>query len=688
MKDKRITSQFSKLLTIVFLLAIEFFPAQGQLLADLGTAIDKKAQLTNLPSFYITTSEPVASKDISVKGKLYIAGADTLADDSIEIRGRGNGTWYMAKKPYRIKLNSKANLLGMPAKDKTWPILAHYADKSLIRNALALKISTICDIYFSPSFRFVDVVLNNDFIGNYLVTDQVEVSGDRVDITKQKSTDTQLPDIEGGYLLEIDGYANYSTAVPGASFPEGFLSVNNTTVSIKYPKDDEINQQQRDYIINYFNKFETLILNYKKGNSLDSIRKYLDIDAMINWYIASELTANPDCFWSMNLMKDRGKTQFTFGPMWDYDIAFANDRRLGDTRNELMLYHAHQYGSFGTMAKALKRLFTCPEINERLRNRWIEIRDKQLRDRVASFIDSTETLLDASQRLNYERWPTLNTITHLELTTRGSFEAEVEFVRNYMSDHITSLDSIFANFGEMTKSFEIDENKWYTLTNFLNDKALDLKDSLSDDLTPTVLWSIKDGPLESQLFRFTATENGSYIVTNKYSDKVLEAYRKTEDGGIPSGYPSYYMLCINPYQYHNASQEWKLEERQYGVFSLIDVYSGMAIDNYGTSTVDGNTISMWIADANNGNQQWKFTERGYVIPITTSKKLTAAKITLYITAGEVHVDSEGNVMLTITDMTGRIIIQQKVAETSYKVTLPGGIYIIKINNSVYKLAIP
>lgn len=685
MINKCSMSRYNKLFTVIFVFTFVFIQVHGQIDTNLTAKLSKRAQITNLPSFYITTAGSVVSKDINVKGKLYIAGADTLKNDSIEIRGRGNGTWNWAKKPYRIKLYSKANLLGMPAKDKTWPILAHYADKSLIRNALALKISTLCDIYFSPSFRFVDVVLNSDFIGNYLVTDQVEVSGDRVDITKQKSTDINLPEIEGGYLLEIDGYANYSSIEPGASFPEGFLSINNTPVSIKYPKDDEINQQQRNYIINYFNKFETLILNYKKGDSLDSIRKYLDIDAMINWYIACELTANPDCFWSMYLMKDRGKTQFTFGPMWDYDIAFANDRRLGDTRNELMLYHAHQFGS---IPKALKRLFTCPEINERLRNRWVEIRDKQLRGCISSFIDSTRTLLDASQKLNYERWPTLNTITHLELTTRGSFEAEVSFVQTFMMDHINSLDSIFSNFEEMSKSFEIDENKWYTLTNFLNDKALDLKDSLSDDLTPTVLWSVKDGPLESQLFRFTATGNGSYMITNKYSDKMLEAYRKTEDGGIPSATPSYYLLCINQFQYHNLSQEWKLEERQFGVYSLINVYSGMAIDNYSTSTKDGNTIGMWTADANNGNQQWRFNERGYVNPVTTGKKPVTEKISLYVTPGEVHIENNGTIKLCISDMTGHILIQRVVTESSYKVSLPSGLYIITMNDSVRKFAIP
>lgn len=222
MINKCSMSRYNKLFTVIFVFTFVFIQVHGQIDTNLTAKLSKRAQITNLPSFYITTAGLVVSKDINVKGKLYIAGADTLKNDSIEIRGRGNGTWNWAKKPYRIKLYSKANLLGMPAKDKTWPILAHYADKSLIRNALALKISTLCDIYFSPSFRFVDVVLNSDFIGNYLVTDQVEVSGDRVDITKQKSTDINLPEIEGGYLLEIDGYANYSSIEPELLFPKGF----------------------------------------------------------------------------------------------------------------------------------------------------------------------------------------------------------------------------------------------------------------------------------------------------------------------------------------------------------------------------------------------------------------------------------------------------------------------------------
>ena len=64
----------------------------------------------------------------------------------------------------------------------------------------------------------------------------------------------------------------------------------------------------------------------------------------------------------------------------------------------------------------------------------------------------------------------------------------------------------------------------------------------------------------------------------------------------------------------------------------------MSVDNYSTSTSNGNTNGMWITDANNGNQQWKFNERGYVHPVTTGQKPVADNISFYGTPGEVHIE--------------------------------------------------
>lgn len=667
--------------------ATTYSEAQG--LAGITDAISEKRQLTNLPTFYLSTVDtvPVVSKDVYVKGTLYVAGPVEQAgkyNDSIEIRGRGNSTWGMPKKPYRTKLYNKYNLLDMPAKDKTWPILANYADKTLIRNALAFEISKLCGVYYTPAYRFVDVVLNDEFLGNYLATDQVEVSGDRVDVVKQAVTDSVLPAISGGYLLEIDGFA-ITTPVEGATFPEGFYSANNTPVSIKYPKDDEINKAQRDYIIDHFNKFETSILTYKKGEQIDSISKYLNIDAFVNWYIASELCANPDFIWSIYMKKDSGNMQMSFGPLWDNDISFANDSRLGDTRDELMLHKAHNCGS---MRALLQRLFAIPAINQKVKARWAEIRDAGLKDRLTTFIDSTSTAIDSSQKLNFERWPILDQTVYLELEARGSYEAEVDFLRTFMNDHITSLDSIFNTFEDQMKLFELNENVWYSLSNPAVNKVLDIQNNSTDDYTPTVLWTDLEGAMESQLFRFSTLDNAYYTVTNKGSNKVLEAMLEFIPDSEEPYTPADYTLCINTYNATNESQLWKLEEIQPGIFMLVNKYSGLAIDNYDGGSLDGNEINTWTASASNPNQQWKFNAVTLVDPNTPEHRLHEANANIFTTSECVHIESKVTAPLLITDLNGKIIFQRMINATSYEITLQSGTYVIKVDNTIYKVIIP
>src|SRR5690606_4301777 len=96
----------------------------------------KVRDFTGIPIFHLTTEGPVVSKDDYVDGSLVI-NSNGLYEQStealaLEIKGRGNSTWGMPKKPYRIKLNSKAKILGMPSA-RNWVLLANYSDKTLIR---------------------------------------------------------------------------------------------------------------------------------------------------------------------------------------------------------------------------------------------------------------------------------------------------------------------------------------------------------------------------------------------------------------------------------------------------------------------------------------------------------------------------------------------------------------------------
>ena len=118
------------------------------------------------------------------------------------IRGRGQGTWGMDKNPYKIKLEEKADLFGM-GKSKTWVLLANYFDDSLMRNWLVQWLGEQVGLEYTPQGVFVEVVMNGDYLGNYYLCEQVELSKPRVAIDELKPEDTERPEIQGGYLLEF-----------------------------------------------------------------------------------------------------------------------------------------------------------------------------------------------------------------------------------------------------------------------------------------------------------------------------------------------------------------------------------------------------------------------------------------------------------------------------------------------------
>jgi len=126
--------------------------------------VSAQVQQSNLPTLFITTinGQQVVDKVNYMQGNIVIKSADLTEELSMvtEIKLRGNSTLRMEKKSFRIKLDKKTNILNLPAKAKSWVLLANYSDKTLIRNAVAFKIGSILGFEFTPSIRFVDLVLN------------------------------------------------------------------------------------------------------------------------------------------------------------------------------------------------------------------------------------------------------------------------------------------------------------------------------------------------------------------------------------------------------------------------------------------------------------------------------------------------------------------------------------------------
>jgi len=395
-------------------------------------------QLSNLPTVTIHTvnAQDITSKEEYLQGYVSFIydNGKTIYSDNLDIRGRGNASWNFPKKPYRMKLNNKVNLMGMPAKEKNWTLINNYGDKTLMRNFLAFDLSRKLEMPYTPAIMSVDVILNGEYKGNYQLCDQVEVAPERVDVQKMNISDIALPYLSGGYLIEVDAYA-YSEI-------SWFLSLRNyTPVTIHSPKDDEIVSQQTNYIRNYYNTMEAAVFASNYKDPVNGYRKYMDVETFLRHFLVGEISGNTDTYWSVYMYKDRDDDIFKFGPVWDLDLAYENDNRTYPINSHTQW--VYEYGSAANGFKdVVVRLFTDESFASRLKAIYADYRDRGILTKetllqVVNYYDST---LNQSQQLNFMRWDILNSLVHQNPRTYGSYEGEVNNVRQYISDRLDWMD--------------------------------------------------------------------------------------------------------------------------------------------------------------------------------------------------------------------------------------------------------
>ncbi|MEJ7560144.1 MAG: CotH kinase family protein [Pedobacter sp.] len=382
-----------------------------------------------IAALYLNTNgTAITSKDVYVTGTLKLVGnfKDVLFDGKTEVKGRSNSTWDMPKKPYRIKLDKKASLLGMP-ENKNWVLLANYADKSLIRSELAFSLSRSIGRPFTVDSRYVELYLNGSYLGSYQLTQQVKEGPGLVDIEEQPDGTTTLPNLSGGYLIEQDLFATGE--------PVYFYTAKKMPFVIKYPDEDKVSQQQKDYIKNHFQKVEDALYANNFTDPVNGYRKYFDVNSYIDYYIVNEVIGNPDAFRSTYLFKKRNDDKIYTGPVWDFDKAANNDNRLGDQVNGLMANSAFEPKIW------FKRFMMDQSFRQRIRNRWNELKPKI--QALPGMIAPLQKKLAVSQVRNFTRWDILKKQAYLEMYVSGSYEGEITYLKNFLTNHITWLDTKF-----------------------------------------------------------------------------------------------------------------------------------------------------------------------------------------------------------------------------------------------------
>lgn len=283
----------------------------------------------------------------------YIEIADALGltvwEGELEIKGRGNSTWKMEKKPYNIKLDEKVNLFGM-GKTKKWSLIANHGDESLIRNVLAYEAAEKAGMPYNPQFTPVDVYINNDYMGAYLLTTRIGIDKSNVDIedlegetedVNENDLDTypragsygssagliegskkwfDIPnnpaDITGGYIIEMELANRYTDEL------SGFVTTRSQPFTMKTP--ECLTKAQVDYISSLYQKFEDAV--YAEAD-MATIGKYCNVESLAQMYIINEWASNQDAgLTSTYFYKPAGENETLYGgPVWDFDIGFGNN---------------------------------------------------------------------------------------------------------------------------------------------------------------------------------------------------------------------------------------------------------------------------------------------------------------------------------------------------------------------------
>jgi len=383
-------------------------------------------QLTNLPTVSIHTlnGEIPYDKEHQIVSQLTIISNDgtQLLSETGTTRERGNYSRSFPKTPYRIKFDKKQHVLDAPAKAKKWTLINNYGDKTLMRNLLAFELSKQLSMPYTPYGTCVDVLLNGEYKGCYQLCDQIQIHADRVNITEMTPEDNAGEALTGGYLVEVDAYADQETSY--------FYSNKGNPVTIKSPDEDQITSQQKNYIKNYFNKMES------------NWQTYLDLNTFLRHFLVGELSGNTDTYWSVYMYKDRNDDLMYTGPVWDFDLAFENDTRTYPINNK----SDYVYRSGGSCAGNMKSFVDKIVINnaaarQQMVDIWDEARHAELtEEHLVDWIDQMEAELDQSQKLNFMRWDIMNTKVHQNPKVWGSYKAEVQNVRRFIKERLLWMD--------------------------------------------------------------------------------------------------------------------------------------------------------------------------------------------------------------------------------------------------------
>lgn len=431
-----------------------------------------KLESTNLPIVFINVNNKQIDREERITGEMVIIynGGDQLnfrdtvahKNQTIDYRGpiglkyRGNSSFTNSdKKPYAIRTQTPAgkkknvSILGMGS-DNDWALLAPYSDRSMLRDVLIMELSRPY-FEFVPSGRFCELILDGTYYGVFIMSERVRVGDHRLNIGEPGDEGDALT---GGYHMELDRQdeAVYVSQYPPL-FGNGSVAYGREIAfQYKSPEDGDLTPAQRTYIHGRIHEMEKVLKSSAYADPLTGYRKYLDEISFIDYMIATELARNVDGYrLSTNLYKYRDSRDPRFKmSLWDFNIAFGNaDYAEGWTTNTWAYNFNDVYRDDNNMVPFWwKRLLQDKEFVKQLKERWSMCRTTtHSNTAILNCVDSLDNLLNVhgAQQRNSQAWPRWNRKVWPNYYLSTSYEDEINYLKNWISDRLVYLDNAWFN---------------------------------------------------------------------------------------------------------------------------------------------------------------------------------------------------------------------------------------------------
>lgn len=343
------------------------------------------------------TKSTVYDATFSMDGNGYFEDIDPV---KVEFRGRGNSTWWYPKTPYRFKFEKKRELCGLK-KAKSFALIANYLDPTLMRNAIAFKLAQLLGLPFTNHSIPVDVYLNGNYRGAYMLTEKIGIGGGSVDIDEEK-----------GMLFEFDSYFDEDYKF-SYEWKQGSSNLKmSLPVMVKEPDLGELEDNLKDQGFvakDYFEKWKADIstmldaVNYRKTS--DSLEDVIDIDSFTDYLLVYLVTCNREiCHPKSTYMYKEGLGSdyvYHFGPVWDFDWAYTFDGYEGATPyNKLLIV-----GDGDTNGATFFRNCVKNEEVKTLFNKKWEKFYKELWPQLLDYMEEYAAHIEPSAHTNGMIWP-------------------------------------------------------------------------------------------------------------------------------------------------------------------------------------------------------------------------------------------------------------------------------------------